>query len=268
MNIAILITTYKRKNETLKCLKSIKCEYEIDIFISDSNSKNGLSKDLKAKKNIFIDNVGNNIYWNRGTNFSWNKASNFKKYDFYIWLNNDTYLINEAIKTILNDYYYLKNTRVIITGVTEYKNKLTYGGRNKLRGDIIPPSGKPKKIKYMNGNFVLIPKIVFEELGYLHTRYQHSLGDIDYGLRALKKGIKLFCSSKIIGICKSNPSIWYREQTLKKRYDALISPKGTPINEYFYFNYKHFGFLKAIKFLLVTSIALVAPNFYMKLLKR
>ena len=64
----------------------------------------------------------------------------------------------------------------------------------------------------------------------------------------------------------ANPYIWYDEKKLIDRIRALNSPKGTPLNEYLYFNYYHFGVFNALKFILATIFALLFPKFY-KLLK-
>jgi len=268
MDVAVLIATYKRKSETRKCLKKLfQNNFNVDIYISDSNSKNNIQDLKKEYSNIDITNVGNNIFWSRGMNYSWAKAEDKKDYDYYIWLNNDTYLYPDALKTIFNDLKIIKS-RSIIVGITQDKNKLTYGGRNDLKGNILSPVGAPQKVKYINGNFVLIPRDVFTSLGFLDSFYSHSLGDIDYGLRALKSNIDVYCSSKVLGFCEDNSFEWYDYSSLFLRLKNFSKPKGTPIREYFYFNKNHFGYLKAIKFLVAVIIAIISPRLYKLLSKR
>lgn len=194
-------------------------------------------------------------------NFSWIEAVKSNPYDFFIWLNNDTFIYNNAIKNIFKDYKILKK-KSIITGITTYNNNASYGGRIKLNSDVLDPIGKPQKVKYINGNFVLVPQSVFSVLGYLDKRFKHSLGDIDYGLRAINNNIGLFCTSDYSGICHNEKSVWYTEGAFSKRLNSFLSPKGTPPLEYFYFNKKHFGFLKGIKFLMASFVALISPSLY------
>ena len=246
MDVAVLIATYKRKSETRICLEKLfQNNFNVDVFISDSNSKNNI-QDLKNDyPNLKIVNVGDNIFWNRGMNHSWADALKTKEYDYYLWLNNDTYLYPDALKTIFND---LKNveSKSMIVGITEDKNKLTYGGRNDLKGKILCANGISQKVKYINGNFVLIPRSVFTSLGFLDNTFTHSLGDIDYGLRALKNNIGVYCTSKVVGFCEDNSFEWYDYSSFFLRLKNFSKPKGTPIREYFYFNKNHFGYLKAL----------------------
>lgn len=256
------MTTFKRKKETLKCLDALyQNNIKFDVFISDSNSKNNLEDLLKKYKSIYFENVGDDVFWNEGMNFSWYKANKLNDYDFFLWLNNDTYLYKDAFNTLLNDLKKI-NPNSILVGVTEHNNELTYGGREKLGGPIIIPNGKPQTINIINGNCVLIPILTFKILGFLDKKFSHSLGDIDYGLRAIKNNIPLYCSSKVIGNCKKNNFIWYDSKSLLKRFKNLNSPKGVPFFEYFYFNKKHFGILRGIKFLIASYTALFFPRIY------
>lgn len=262
MKIAVLITTFEREKETKKCLKKLfENNYKLDVYISDSNSKNNIKDLSNYYSNVNIVNVGDNVFWNKGMNFSWNNALRHKEYDYYIWLNNDTYLYPYALDTIFND---LKKVggKSIIVGTTENDYRITYGGRNSLKGDILKPNGVPQKIKYLNGNFVLIPKIVFSLVGFLNKNYTHSLGDIDYGLRAINENICLYNSSRVLGFCDDDNFIWYNQSSLYLRLKNFNSPKGTPIKEYFYFNKKHFGYFKAMKFILAVIVGILSPKLY------
>jgi GT2 family glycosyltransferase len=259
------MTTYNRVEKTLSCLENLfNCflpkEYDLNVYIADSNSPDNTEKIIKKKfPDVYIFNVGDNVFWNQGMRLAWDRASKINP-DFFLWLNDDTHLYKNSIKEILNDYSYKKNS--IIVGVTEDGKDLSYGGRRNFKENILKPNGSPQKIKIMNGNFVLVPKQVFEIVGYLNYRFSHSLGDIDYGLRALKNRINIYCTSKIVGYCSKNESVWYKENSFFKRLKVLNSPKGTPLKEYFYFNNKHFGILKGTKFLMASFVALIYPKLY------
>ena len=262
MRIAVLMTIFKRQKETLKCLDALMSNnLDLDIYISDSNSKNNIESELKKYNNINFQNVGDDIFWNQGMNFSWIKAFDNFDYDFYIWLNNDTFLFKNALEILFNDYNKIE-TKSILVGITEYNNELTYGGRKKFGGELMKPNGFPQQVRIMNGNCVLIPKSSFKKLGFLDKKFSHSLGDIDYGLRAIKNSIPIYCTSELIGLCKKNNYVWYGSKSFYERFKNLKSPKGVPINEYFYFNKKHFGFTRGIKFLLATFLALFFPKIF------
>lgn len=265
--IAIIITINNRYKETKKCLINLNKQiqiydrFEVDVYLSDSSETNLKFSMNNINFNLKYQKIGYDIYWNLGMNESWKTASMAYKYDFYLWLNNDTYLFNNGLKIFFDDYRKI-DSKSILVGITEHNDEITYGGREKLDGPITKPNGYPQQIKIMNGNCVLIPNSSFKKLGFLDKKFTHSLGDIDYGLRSIKNNIPLYCTSSIVANCKTNNFKWYDSELLNKRYKNLISPKGVPLFEYFYFNNKHFGILRGLKFILATLTALFFPRVY------
>jgi len=271
MSINVILTTYNRVDCTLKCLEHLlKCElpanFKLQIFITDSNSPDNTLGIIKKKYPfVKISNVGNDIFWNQGMRLAWQKAA-ITNPEYYLWLNDDTYLNKNALKTLLIDYQSIKSP-AIITGVTDFKGNLTYGGRRqKYDGNLIRPNGSPQSVTYMNGNCVLVSKGIFKKLGNLNSRYSHSLGDIDYGLTAIKNDIGVYISSNIVGNCSPNLFVWYNpKSTLYNRFKFLFSPKGIILKEFVYFNYTFFGVFKVFKFLISTSVALFFPKLFIKI---
>src|SRR5690606_39821762 len=83
----------------------------------------------------------------------------------------------------LNKY----NQPGIITGAcsSSFDNmKFSYGGR--MDNFPVIPNGDLQQCLYINGNVVLVPRAIFEKLGNLSANYTHSMGDFDYGLRAIQ----------------------------------------------------------------------------------
>lgn len=265
--IAVIITINNRYKETKKCLTYLNEQiqfynkFRLDVYLSDSSESKFILEMDKKNFNFKYIKISSDKYWNRGMLDSWEIASKTYDYDFYLWLNNDTYLYNNGLKIFFDDYKKI-DPKSILVGITQHNKELTYGGRKKLGGSIIKPNGTAQEIKIINGNCVLIPKSTFKRLGFLDKKFSHSLGDIDYGLRAAKNYIPLYCTGEVIGSCKKNDFIWYDSESFYKRYKNLKSPKGVPIYEYFYFNKKHFGFLRGLRFLLGTFVALIFPNLY------
>jgi len=269
--ISVILTTYNRAETTLTCLKNLKeCDLPVNvylkIFIADSNSPD---QTLKLVKNNYPDveifNVGNDVFWNQGMIKAWEKATLFNS-KFFLLLNDDTYLYKNALQILINDYYSLQNESILI-GVTQYNGILTYGGRKiKYDSELVVPKGSPQKVIYMNGNCVLISDTIFNKLGFLSNKYRHSLGDIDYGFRALKNKIELHICSEVIANCQSNKfRFHYQNISFIKRCKLLTSPKGLPLKEFLYFNYTFFGIFKAIKFLLSTTVLLFFPKIFVKI---
>lgn len=265
------MTTYNRSTNTTKCLTNLfNCylpdEFSLNVFIADSNSPDNTEKIIKEKfPGVDIFNVGDNVFWNQGMRLAWDRALKINP-DYFLWLNDDTFLYENALNTLIKDYQSLNNSSIVV-GVTDHNGELTYGGRiKKYNNDLIKPNGFPEKATYMNGNCVLVSNKIYIELGNLSHHYSHSLGDIDYGLRAKKKNIGVNTSSNLVGSCSPNFFIWYNpKSTLTTRFKLLLSPKGLPLKEYVYFNYTFFGVFKVFKFLVSTSVALFLPKLFIKI---
>ncbi len=275
---AILITTYNRRLITLKCIESLKknskFDSSFDIYIADSNSKDKTLQEIKRlNPEIKVFNVGDNFFWSQGMNLAWKKARETYEYDFYLWLNDDTNLNIKSLEIIFEDYRVAPNKSILVGVTSDVNGNITYGGRNSTEGEIISPNGTIQRVNYINGNFVLIPKNVFNQLGYIDKRYSHALGDIDYGLRAKNKDVNIFISSKIIGNCSRNKIRSYEsiiktldnEKNLFKRMVKLNRSLVLPFKEYYYFNKKHFGLVKTIKFIFGYLLLILSPTLYFKL---
>ena len=99
----------------------------------------------------------------------------------------------------------------------------------------------------MNGNCVLIPRAIAREVGSLDPAFSHSIGDIDYGLRAGRAGYSLWIAPGFFGTCK-NDSIYtkpWRQANLsfRERFRRLNGPKGLPYRERRIFLQRHGGLL-------------------------
>jgi GT2 family glycosyltransferase len=267
---AILMTVYNRKNKTLRCLDSLfhaingDEDYSVEIYLTDDGSTDGTSEAIKERfpsVNILFGN--GNLYWCRGMISAWEFASKAKDYDFYIWLNDDTFLFNHSISTLINSSV-SKNHSAIIGGAfrSEFKNEPTYGGIANNR--FVVPNGNLQEIDLLNGNLVLVPKIVYEKIGMLDYSYHHGLGDHDYGLLAKKAGFKLFLTPIYIGYCERHdnkcPKCYDKSFSLIERFRFLYSPNGPNplVNSLFFL--RHRSMFETIDFFLTSNIVTAFPN--------
>ncbi len=270
--IAILITCYNRVNTTLKCLNylfqaTIPKDFKFDIYLVDDNSPDKTGKIIKERyPQINVINGNGKLYWNGGMRLAWDMAVKSKDYDFYLWLNDDTYIEEHSIITLINDYFNLKNQNIeaLITGSlrdSETK-KMTYVGR--FKGEIIKPNGLPLECDSIPGNLVLVSKAIFEKTGNLSEQYTHGFGDTDYGLRVIRNGFQCRISSSYVGYCAANDKLLWHDSKLsfKERKKMLFSVTGGNIWEYFLFVKNHRGNLQMVLSVGKTLLRLFAPNFF------
>lgn len=271
--IAALLTCYNRKEKTLECLrtlyrqKGLNTNFFVDPYLVDDGSSDGTGKAvLQNYPQINVIQGNGNLYWNRGMFKAWEIAA-LKNYDFYLWLNDDTNLYDAALTEMLF-VANLTTSKAIICGCIEspYKRgELTYGGARLNRKGSTPiyPTGELKECDIIHGNCVLIPKHVYGKVGNLDWQFNHAIGDHDYGLRAKKAGIKIFISTKFVASCAGNDNlpIWCRSGIkFNQRLKNLYSPLSySPPKDFFIYERRHFGILRAVKHFLSIHLRLLAP---------
>ena len=267
MKIAVLLTCFNRKDFTIRCLSHLyKLGQKVDIYLVDDNSTDGTYIEVRKQfpEVVLISGTGN-LFWNRGMLLAWEHAAH-KKYDYFLWLNDDVVLYDNSISEIF-ECCKMSNYKAIITGIIEShdKSQILYGGAD-LNKKLIAPNGLLNEVRYMNGNFVLIPSSVFEIVGYLDGRYHHDLGDVDYGLVAIKNNIKVLTTRIAIGSGEVNKNCRIRKPhtSLANRFKKLYSPLGSNPFINFYFRKKHFGILNALLFFVFLHVVNLMPDFVVK----
>lgn len=104
--IAVLLTVFNRKDKTLKCLQHLFNQlpiegYSIDVYLTDDGCTDGTPEAVKEQyPQVNIIHGDGNLFWNRGMYTAWEKAAQ-KGYDFYLWLNDDTILLPNALSKLL-----------------------------------------------------------------------------------------------------------------------------------------------------------------------
>lgn len=211
--IAVLLTVFNRKDKTLQCLKRLYRQlplenYQIDVYLTDDGCTDGTPEAVAEQfPQVNVIHAKGDLFWNRGMWTAWDTAAKNKDYDFYLWLNDDTFVYDNMLKVLIEATLETKE-KAIIVGATEATNhsKITYGGRLK-DGKVPPPNGRLIKVNYFNGNIVLIPQSVYRVLGNLDPYFTHSKGDFDYGMKAKKAGIAMYLAGEVLGECDEHPTL-------------------------------------------------------------
>jgi len=248
MKIAVLITCHNRKEKTLACLSSLmEVLPNSEVFLVDDGSTDGTLAAVKAKfPQVYIITGNGNLYWSRGMYTAWNYAIKKRSYDYYLWLNDDIELYPIFFEELINCYNLTGGNSIISGLIEDFNQKVIYGGYDKHK-NLLHGTGALQEITFMNGNVVLIPQLVVDKIGILDPKFQHDLGDVDYGLRAIKAGIKVYSTRRAIALGYSNNFCRVRKwnTNIRDRLKILYSPLGANPKINFYFRKKHFGILNA-----------------------
>lgn len=265
--VAVLLTTHNRKDVTLQCLERL---YNLtsltDVFLVDDASDDGTYEAIMLKfPQVHLIKGNGNLYWCRGMNLAWKTASSYSKYDYYLWLNDDLLLYDNAFDELFKCSK-LKEDKAIISGIIQgqQSKKAVYGGFD-CNHHIISPTGRMEEITNLNGNFVLIPLFVFKQIGFFDNIFHHDIGDVDYGLSAREKGISVLSTRCFIGstsesLIQRNSRIRKNGTNVIKRFKRMYSPLGCPPNIHFYFIKKHRGIIEAICYVIYLHFINILPD--------
>lgn len=270
-HIAALLTVHNRKDQTLACLNSllaqvIPASIELVVYLVSDGCTDGTEEAVGEEfPQVNIIKGDGSLYWNRGMWTAWDVASKTKDYDYYLWLNDDTDLLPDAIKSLLT----ISASNVdnaIVVGATQdvIGDKLTYGGH--IGNQISPCDGCNRDVEWFNGNIVLIPQAVYRKLGNLDYYYRHSKGDVDYGIRAKKTGIKMVQCGTVLGVCEAHPTMdgWCNpDLPFRKRWRLMHLPNGMPPNEIFHLE-KQTNVAKALFHYGTVYIRCIFPHMWMR----
>ncbi|MBN4003553.1 glycosyltransferase family 2 protein [Nostoc sp. LPT] len=282
-NLAVIMTCYNRRNTTLACLNFLyQQKTHCDVYLTDDGSSDGTTEAVKAEyPEVQILQGNGNLFWVGGMHLAFGEAIKYQ-YDYYLWLNDDTFLEANAVSKLLQVHQNLTELGYpdsIIVGSTKdsITGKATYGGAVKSKKwysnkfEFLEPSPIIQKCDAMYGNCVLIPKSVAAKVGNIDTAFVHSLGDLDYALRAHKLGCKIWVAPGYIGTCTKNSirNSWADTNlNILERLKKVLQIKAFPLKSWTIFCSRHSGpfwifywFLPYIRAILGYKNLATSPTF-------
>jgi GT2 family glycosyltransferase len=270
--IAVIMTCFNRRETTLNCLRALYQQNQpFDVYLTDDGSSDGTSEAVKSaypQVNILPGN--GNLFWVGGMRIAFATAMQ-KDYDYYLWLNDDTILELGTLERLLKLHYELITSgkeKSILVGTTKdaVTGKASYGGAIKSnkwysnKYDFFGASEVLQECSTMFGNCVLIPRVVVKKVGNIDGAFIHSLGDLDYGLRARKNGCSVWVAPGYIGTCSKNSirNSWVDPKLpVTERLKKAVQIKAFPLKPWTEFCRRHSGFFWIIYWCLPYLRAIV-----------
>lgn len=259
MNLAVLLTTYNRRDKTLACLAAMEAAAQAaglapTVYLVDDASTDGTPDHVRRLHPQVRIIEGGDLYWCRGMHRAMSAAM-AQGHDAYLWLNDDTNLHITALQTLthcLNGLQHQHGAGQIVVGSTLDPDRrcLSYGGElqaawwKPMTLQLVTPTARPQRIDSMDGNIVLIDAAAAARVGNLDPRFAHAMGDTDYGLRAKRLGVGLWLAPGTQGTCHLNPvdgTFHDRSLSLSQRWQLMRSRKGLPWRSWLQLTRRHTG---------------------------
>lgn len=254
--IAILMTCYNRREKTLDCLRRLTNQNVcFKIYLVDDGSTDGTSGAIRTEfPDVNILFGDGNLFWVGGMRLAFAEALKVR-HDYYVWLNDDTMLYDNALNRLVHTHEQLAEQgepfSIVVGSVRDpITKKQTYGGRVKsnkrfsFKFTSMAPGKEPRKCDTFQGNIVLIPHAVAARVGNIDSAFVHNFGDLDYGLRARKKGCSIWVTSQYLGECSQNSvqGSWVDMQlSLVQRLKKVIQAKNFPLKPWTTYIKRHAG---------------------------
>ena len=255
MKIAVLLTCHNRQEKTSQSLISLgkalmdynrgrnsSSKLEIEVYLTDDGCTDETVPNAESIVNyapLHILKGDGNLFWAGGMRFCWKEAlKRNSEWDFYLLLNDDTVLYENAFSELMNTHNYnMGKTGIpgLYSGITcskEEPKRLTYGGDvwvNKFMGKMkrLDKSEVPQRCDMTNANILLVPTEVVNKIGIFYEKYQHDNADSDYSNLANKKGVPVWVTANYCGECDDD------HPDRKKQADIVCSMSLNERKRYF-----------------------------------
>jgi GT2 family glycosyltransferase len=231
--IAVLMTCYNRRETTLACLAQLAGQElppnaRVRNFLVDDGCTDGTGSAVRtAYPEAEVLEGDGTLFWCNGMRVAWEAAAKHSP-SAYLWLNDDVSLEPDAVARllrVLDDTEVRQGVPAIVIGACRdpHSGQTSYGGQKRLgthpaRLRLLDPGTEAIPCDTFNGNIVLVSSATYRRIGGLR-KFRHTMGDIDYGLRARQHGCAVVLAPGYIGTCAINTK------------DSLADDKNRPMRE-------------------------------------
>ena len=208
---AMLVTVHNRKDKTIAFLEAVNqlsTYINLYVMLVDDGSIDGTAEEIgKYKFNFKIDVINGNgkLFFAGGMRKAFSALA-CRDYDFIIACNDDVELDINKLKSQLCTYLEDGSDSVFIGQFTDYNGHITYGAWKSKFSFFRSPVERcfrSKDLATFNMNFVIIPRNIIQEFGFVKNYFIHTLADFELGFRYSKAGMQ-FLISEPIGHCLHN----------------------------------------------------------------
>lgn len=261
-SVAVLIACHNRRAKTIGCIEGLLRSqafdrFRIGLYLVDDGSTDGTSEAVyRSFPAAHVIRGDGSLYWNGAMRLAFEAAMQDGGFDYYLWLNDDTIIYEDTFSKLIltaesarsggRDAVIVGTTQAVLGGSATYGGVVRTSWWRPLKFRLLGISDESRQCDTMHGNCVLIPFRIAEEVGNLDSKFVHTMGDIDYGLRVRQAGFDIKTMPGCAGVCDHNArEMTYLDTSLsrRERWRRLRSVKGLPPKQWYVLTKRHCGLL-------------------------
>lgn len=258
-SLCALLTCFNRVDKTVASLAALEVSaaqagLHLSAVLVDDGSTDGTASRVRERFPWVRveENRGPPLFWCRGMHRAMELGLQ-QSPDFMLLLNDDTILYPSALSVMLACLPAgMSTASALVVGSTQdaVSKRHSYGGERPrspgrpLSLTLVAPTDECQEVDTFNGNVVLLPAAVVRLVGLLDPAFEHAMGDIDYGYRARRRGVRLLLAPGFQGACSNNPITGsFNDKSLpwRKRWLQLLGRKGLPWRSWLVLTRRHGG---------------------------
>jgi GT2 family glycosyltransferase len=260
------MTSHNRRASTVAALEAVFAQtlpagWDLRVHLVDDASTDGTPEEIRARfPRVQLTLADGTLFWCRGMRRAWKDAAPGNP-EAYLWLNDDTQLLPDALSRLLavrDEAKAAGTPATIVVGAVRHPDTgaYVYGGQRRVSRNPavlapVGPSQKAEPCDTFQGNCVLVPREVFERIGFIDD-FLHAIGDTDYGLRAVAAGCRILVAPGYAAECRSNPKrgLWNNPNLgRRERWRLITDRKELPPRDWLKFMRRHGGLRWPLYFL-------------------
>ena len=246
--INVVIVTYNNRELLEKCINSVKASLtfaKLDgkITVVDNNSSDG-TEDVMRKKLWSVNYIRHSE--NYGTARAFNRGIQESKYNKYTFLmNDDVVLFPQTLHEMMTTLGRYPKARGIPANLmyadgSPQRIKLDVLGLTRLKDD------KIRMVSFPGTTACLYYTEVFQNVGLFDEFYFFYNEDLDFALRAKRKGLVFVCDPHI--------KVVHHGDMGRAKGERYVKPHAFSADYYFY--RKNYGWVAALLYLFATKMRL------------
>jgi len=250
VSVVAVLACHNRRELTVRCLGSLfgpKINgLDLSAVLVDDGSSDGTAEAVAdLGRAVTVVTGPGDWYWSRSMAEA-ERVAEESDPDWILWLNDDVVVRPEALLRWM--LVARRHRDAILVGAmwSPVLKRVAYGGfdwpdRRSLARTRLQQSGaEPTAVAGFHGNFVVVPRAARRSIGPIDGTWPHYYADLDYALRAERRGVEILLMPGIAGECDPVTPAWQDSSLPRRdRLRSALGTKGWPITAHWRLHRRH-----------------------------